>query len=132
FHILFISILIIYSVKSEESPYYIGADVGYGFVRYNANFSNFEGIDKCGIYDKGTGTSLKGRLFAEYRLIDFFSIGLNLGYQTKNAIMNKANTAYARNLKDDKVVLVKTNNQLDMNFNSLDFGIDFNFLLIKD
>lgn len=129
---LLFSILFIYSVKSEESPYYLGADFGYGFVNYDANFSNFDGINKCGIYESGTGNNLKGRIFAEYKISNLFNIGFHIGYDTKNSVMDKLDTALARNLNTGKVEIVETNNQLDMNFNSIELGLDFNVLLIKD
>lgn len=117
---------------AKETPYYFGADLGYGLVSYDANFANFKGINKCGIYETGSGTGITGRLFTKYRLADFFNIGLHIGYNHKNAEMNKLDTAFARNFNTGKVEIVETNNQLNMNFNSILLGLDFNFLLVKD
>lgn len=114
---------------SIEAPYYFGGEVGYGLVGYDANFSSFEGISKCGIYESGTGKNLRGRLFAEYRALDFFFIGIHAGYLTKDGILNKPDTAYARNLNTNQVGIIETNSQLDIRINAIDLGLDLNFIL---
>lgn len=129
FLLFFISILIPNSLIAKESPYYIGSDVTYGLLNYDANFEVFEGIDNCGCYETGLGNSLKARLFAEYRLFDFLNVGFHAGYQTKNGILDNPDTAFARNLATDQVELVKTNRELDVKFNAYDIGIDFNILI---
>lgn len=114
---------------SKEAPYFIGAEIGYGIVSYDANFSSFEGISKCGIYESGTGKNLRGRLFAEYKVLDFLNVGIHAGYLTKDGILNKPDTAFARNLNTGQVGIIETNSQLDISINAIDLGVDFNFLL---
>lgn len=117
---------------SKESPYYIGAEVGYGLVSYDANFSSFKGISHCGFYESGTGNNLKGRIFAEYRALEFLNVGFHFGFQQKNGILNKPDTALVRDLKSGNPVLIQTNSQLDLKINIIDLGMDFNFLLQED
>lgn len=117
---------------SKESPYYIGAEVGYGLVSYDANFSSFSGINQCGFYESGTGNSLKGRIFAEYKALKFLNFGIHFGYQQNNGILNKPDTALVRDLNTGNPVLIQTNSRLDLKINIIDLGMDFNFLLQED
>ena len=117
---------------AKESPYYVGADATYGLLNYDANFIKFEGIENCGCYETGSGNSLKARIFAEYRLLDFLNIGFHAGYQTKDGLLANPDTAYARNLNTGDVELVQTNRQLDVKFNAFDIGLDFNILIDEE
>jgi len=117
---------------AKESPYYFGADATYGLLNYDANFIKFEGIENCGCYETGSGNSLKARIFAEYRLLDFLNIGFYAGYQTKDGLLDNPDTAYARNLNTGDVELVQTNRQLDVKFNAYDIGLDFNILIDEE
>lgn len=127
--IYLIFLIIPFFLIAKESPYYIGADATYGLLNFDANFVKFEGIENCGCYETGSGNSLKARIFAEYRLLDFLNVGFHVGYQTQNGILNNPDTAFARNLNTGLVELVQTNRQLDVKFNSLNIGFDFNILI---
>lgn len=131
----FILLLVInnpYLSNSEELPYYVGFEGTYGLLLFDANFTEFKGIESCGCYESGNGTNLRGRIFAEYAVLDFLNIGLHAGYQTKSGLLNNIDTAFARNLKTEKVELVNTNKQLDIVFNSLDLGLDISVLIKRD
>lgn len=132
--ILFYILLLIIPIFlfAKESPYYVGADATYGLLNYDANFIKFAGIENCGCYETGSGNSLKARIFAEYKLLDFLNVGFHAGYQTKNGILNNPDTAYARNLNTDDVELVQTNRQLDVKFNAFDIGLDFHILIDEE
>ncbi|MFN3196739.1 MAG: OmpA family protein [Chlorobiota bacterium] len=117
---------------AEEEPYYIGIEGGYGLVNYDAGFNQFEGIDKCGIYEDGSGNSFFGRIWCEYNVIDAISIGTHFQYTVKNGILDKPDTAFARDLNTGNIGIIETNNELDVNFNSISVGLDFNFLLQRD
>lgn len=131
--LLFFTLLIIpYFLIAKESPFYIGADATYGLLNYDANFIKFEGIENCGCYETGNGNSLKARIFAEYRLLDFLNVGFHIGYQNKNGQLDNPDTAFARNLSTGAVELVQTNRRLDVNFNAFDIGLDFNILIDEE
>ncbi len=127
FYLLFLIIPLLLIAK--ESPYYVGAEATYGLLNYDANFIKFDGIENCGCYETGSGNSLKARIFAEYRLLDFLNLGFHAGYQTKNGLLNNPDTAYARNLNTGNIELVQTNRKLDVKFNAFDIGLDFNILI---
>jgi len=120
------------SVLAEEEPYYIGIEGGYGFVNYDAGFNQFEGIDKCGIYEKGGGSDIFGRLWGEYLISDDISIGAHIQYTMKDGILDKLDTAFARDLNTGNIGIIGTNNELDVNFNSISVGLDFNLLIQRD
>jgi outer membrane protein OmpA-like peptidoglycan-associated protein len=120
------------SVLAEEEPYYIGIEGGYGFVNYDAGFNQFEGIDKCGIYEKGGGSAIFGRLWGEYLISDDISIGAHIQYTMKDGILDKLDTAFARDLNTGNIGIIGTNNELDVNFNSISVGLDFNLLIQRD
>lgn len=127
-----ISLLSFSILIAEEEPYYIGIEGGYGLVNYDAGFNQFEGIDKCGIYEDGSGNSFFGRIWGEYNITDAISIGTHFQYTVRNGILDKPDTAFARDLSTGNVGIIETNNELDVNFNSISVGLDFNFLLQRD
>lgn len=117
---------------TEEEPYYFGIEGGYGFTNYDAGFNQFEGIDKCGIYEDGRGNAMFARFWGEYKVLDFLNVGAHIRYTQKDGILDKLDTAYARDLNTGNVGIIGTNNELDVNFTSISVGLDFNFLIQKE
>ncbi len=131
--LIFILLLISFSIAhTEEEPYYFGIEGGYGFTNYDAGFNQFEGIDKCGIYENGSGNAMFARFWGEYKVLDFLNVGAHIQYTQKDGILDKLDTAYARDLNTGNIGIIGTNNELDVNFTSISVGLDFNFLIQKE
>jgi len=131
--LIIILLLTICSIAhTEEEPYYFGIEGGYGFTNYDAGFNQFEGIDKCGIYEDGNGNAMFARLWGEYRVLDFLNVGAHIQYTQKDGILDKLDTAYARDLNTGNIGIINTNNELDVNYTSISVGLDFNFLIQEE
>ncbi|HRP01687.1 MAG TPA: OmpA family protein [Candidatus Kapabacteria bacterium] len=105
---------------------------GLAFNYYNLNFTSFDGAVDCGLFSNGYGTAFFGEASVEKAISEQFQFLLSLSYFDRSAKFSVINSFESRDLNDNQIVTVNTENYIQTTLNFLEIAPHLKYVLIRD
>ncbi len=133
-----ISILIISVGTAKSESFFekeriaIHPKIGFLYNIHSANFNSFQGTIDCGLFKSGKGIGTSGSIFFEKQFDDNTFLGLGIGFADRSGTLSVGSSFPSRDLTNNQVVTVKTDNKLNATISYFELQPDFRYILIDN
>lgn len=116
----------------EKETFAFHPKIGMAYNIHSADFRNFEGSADCGLFKSGSGMGLSGGLFFEKLISQNYFAGIGLGFVNRSAKLSIGTSFPSRDLTNNEIVTVKTDNNLDATLSYLEIQPDIRYILSEN
>jgi len=137
--LIIIVIVIFYIAKPAQADGFFDKEriaihpkIGLLYNIHSANFKSFQGTVDCGLFKSGYGTGTSGAIFFEKQYEDDYFFGIGIGFADRSGTLVVSNSFPSRDLTNNQVVNVKTENKLIADVSFFEIQPDFRYILFDN